>query len=573
MKNLELARVLNQIADLLEIKEENPFRIRAYRKAAQNLEDISSEDLEKLVREDRLTEIPGIGHDLALKTKEFLSTGRIKLHQDLLKKTPAGFLELMTVPGVGPKTAKLLSEKLKIKNINQLERYAAAHKIAGLPGLKQKTEENIVKGIEFLKRTKERTPLAVAYYTANHAVAQLKKISGVNKISPAGSLRRMKETVRDIDILVTSIHPKEVMDGFVNLSLVQEVLAHGATKASIRSNEGIQIDLRVVEPSSFGAALAYFTGSKEHNIKLRKMAVKKGLKVNEYGVFRVKSGRKIAGKTESGIYEIFGLPFIPPEMREDRGEIEAGLKGKLPGLIEMGNIKGDLHVHSDYSDGADSVEDIARACQKMGYQYVAICDHSQSLTIARGLSPKELSKKIDRIKKLNKKLKKIRVLVGTEVDILGDGSLDYKDEILKQLDFVIAAIHTGFKQTEKQLTDRTVKAMKNRYVHAIAHPTGRLMEVRDAYKIDLEKIFKVAKDTNTALEISAFPARLDLNDRACQRAKENGVRLVISTDAHTISQLNNMFFGVSVAKRGWLEKKDILNTFSLEKFLKAIKHR
>ncbi len=573
MKNLELAKVLNQIADLLEIKEENPFRIRAYRKAAQNLEDISSEDLEKLVREDRLTEIPGIGHDLALKTKEFLSTGKIKLHQDLLKKTPAGFLELIAVPGVGPKTAKLLSEKLKIKDINQLERYAAAHKIAGLPGLKEKTEENIVKGIEFLKRTRERTPLAVAYYTANHVVAQLKKISGVNKISPAGSLRRMKETVRDIDILVTSVHPKKVMDGFVNLSLVQEVLAHGVTKASIRSSEGIQIDLRVVEPSSFGAALAYFTGSKEHNIKLRKMAVKKGLKINEYGVFRVKSGRKIAGKTESGIYEIFGLPFIPPEMREDLGEIEAGLKGKLPGLIEMGNIKGDLHVHSDYSDGADSVEDIARACQKMGYQYVAICDHSQSLSIARGLSPKELSKKIDRIKKLNKKLKKIRVLVGTEVDILGDGSLDYKDEILKQLDFVIAAIHTGFKQTEKQLTDRTVKAMKNRYVHAIAHPTGRLMEVRDAYKIDLEKIFKVARDTNTALEINAFPARLDLNDRACQRAKENGVRLVISTDSHTISQLNNMFFGVSVAKRGWLEKKDILNTLPLEKFFKAIKHR
>ena len=571
MKNLELARVLNQIADLLEIKEENPFRIRAYRKAAQNLEDISSEDLEKLIREDRLTEIPGIGHDLALKTKEFLSTGRIKLHQDLLKKTPAGFLELMAVPGVGPKTAKLLSEKLKIKNINQLERYAAAHKIAGLPGLKEKTEENIVKGIEFLKRTKERTPLAVAYYTANHVVAQLKKISGVNKISPAGSLRRMKETVRDIDILVTSVHPKKVMDGFVNLSLVQEVLAHGATKASIRSGEGIQIDLRVVEPSSFGAALAYFTGSKEHNIKLRKMAVKKGLKLNEYGVFRVKSGRKIAGKTESGIYEIFGLPFIPPEMREDRGEIEAGLRGKLPGLVETGNIKADLHVHSDYSDGADSVEDVARACQKMGYQYVAICDHSQSLAIARGLSPKELLKKIDRIKKLNKKLKKIRVLVGTEVDILGDGSLDYKDEILKQLDFVVAAIHTGFKQTEKQLTDRTVKAMKNRYVHAIAHPTGRLMEVRDAYKIDLEKIFKVAEDTNTALEISAFPARLDLNDRACRRAKEKGVRLVISTDAHTISQLNNMFFGVSVARRGWLEKKDILNTLPLEKFLKAIK--
>ena len=571
MKNLELAKILNQIADLLEIKEENPFRIRAYRKAAQNLEDISSEDLEKLVREDRLTEVPGIGHDLALKAKEFLSTGKIKLHRDLLKKTPAGFLELMAVPGVGPKTAKLLSEKLKIKNINQLKRYAAAHKIAGLPGLKEKTEENIIRGIEFLKRTRERTPLAVAYYTANHVIAQLEKIPGVNKISAAGSLRRMKETVRDVDILVISSHPKKVTDGFVNLSLTQEVLAHGATKASIRSNEGIQIDLRVVEPSSFGSALTYFTGSKEHNIKLRKMAVKKGLKINEYGVFNVKTGRKIAGKTESGIYELFGLPFIPPEMREDRGEIEAGLNGKLPGLIDVSSIKGDVHVHSNYSDGADTIEDIALACRKIGYEYVVICDHSQSLSIARGLPPKQLLKKIEQIKKLNKRLKKIRVLAGAEVDILADGSLDYKDEILKRLDFVFAAIHTGFKQTEKQLTDRTIKALKNRYVHAIAHPTGRLMEVRDAYKIDLEKIFKIAGDTNTALEISAFPARLDLNDQACRRAKEEGARLVISTDSHAISQLNNMFFGVSVARRGWLEKKDVLNTLSLEKFLKAIK--
>jgi DNA polymerase (family 10) len=573
MKKLEMAKILNQIADLLEIKEENPFRIRAYRRAAQNLERLS-QDLEDLTRTDRLTEIPGIGYDLSLKIKEFLSTGKVKLHQKLIKESPKGLLELMAVPTIGPKTAKLLSEKLNIKGIDDLEKCARSHKIAGLPGIKAKTEENILNAIDFLRRAGLSTPLGVAYPITTEIITRLKGLGQVIKrISPAGSLRRMKETVRDIDILVSSSDSQQVMDTFVKLPLVQEILAHGSTKSSVRTKQGIQVDLRVVAPASFGAALTYFTGSKEHNIRLRKLALKKGLKLNEYGVFKVKTGKKIAGKEEADIYKSLGLTFIPPEIREDKGEIERALKGNLPRLLELSDIKADLHIHSDYSDGANTIEEIARSCQRMGYEYIAICDHSKSLSVAGGLSVRKLLEKTEKIKKLNKKLKKFKVLAGTEVDILADGSLDYENNVLKELDFVVAAIHTGFRQTKKQLTDRIIKAMGNRYVHLIAHPTGRLMEVRDPYVIDFKKIFKVARDTNTALEINAFPARLDLNYLNCRRAKEEGVNLIITTDAHTISHLANIFFGVSVARRGWLRKQDILNTLPAQQFLKKIAKR
>ncbi|MEA3560446.1 MAG: DNA polymerase/3'-5' exonuclease PolX [Candidatus Omnitrophota bacterium] len=571
-KKSEIAGILNQIADLLEIKEENPFRIRAYRRAAQSVERLS-QNLEKLAGQDRLTEIPGVGHDLSLKIKEFLSTGKVKFHQELIKKSPQGFLELMTVSSIGPKTAKLLSEKLNIKSINQLEKYARFHKITGLPGLKEKSEDNILKGIEFLKRTRTRTPLGIACYITEEIIGQLEELPQVTRISPAGSLRRMRETVGDIDILVAAKSHQQVMDTFVNLPLAKEVLAHGPTKSSIRAKEGIQVDLRVVAPGSFGAALAYFTGSKEHNIKLRRLALKKGLKINEYGVFDVKTKKKIAGKEEFEIYKTLGLAFIPPEIREDQEEIERGLKKRIPKLLERSDIKGDLHIHSNYSDGANTIKEIAQVSQRMGYEYIAICDHSKSLAVAGGVPVKKLLKKIEEIKKLNKKLRKIRVLAGAEVNILPDGSLDYEDSLLKQLDFVVAAVHTGFKQNKEALTDRIVRAMENKYVHLIAHPTGRLIGVRDPYGIDLEKIFKAAKETNTALEINAFPARLDLNDRNCFQAKEKGVNLIITTDAHTIGQLNNMFFGVSVARRGWLKKKDILNTLPVRQFLEKITKR
>ncbi|UCD54619.1 MAG: DNA polymerase/3'-5' exonuclease PolX [Candidatus Omnitrophota bacterium] len=570
MKNKEIAEIFNNIADILEIKDENPFRIRAYRKAAQNIESLSK-DIETVARKKKLTDIPGIGEDLAGKIEEYISKGKIKIYQDLKRSVSKPVLEFMTIPGVGPKTAKLLSEKLKIKSIKDLEKKASQGKIKDIFGIKEKTVTNILRGIGFLKKSEERTPLGEAIKISDEITARLKKLSEVKKVSPAGSLRRMKETVRDIDILVTSNKPRKVMEVFTRMPRVKEVLVHGPTKSSIITKNNIQVDVRVVEPSSFGSALCYFTGSKSHNIALRKMAVEKSLKINEYGVFEVKTKKKIAGADEKDIYKALNLAYVPPEMREDRGEIELAMKDKLPRLVEPEDIKGDIHVHSDSSDGALSLEEIATICQRMGYEYVVITDHSQTLRIAGGLKEKDLFSNIKKVRKLDKKFKKIRLLIGSEVDILSDGELDYKDSVLKELDFVIGAIHSGFKQSRETLTRRIVKAMESKYVNMIAHPTGRLMGVRDAYEINLEKVLKVAKETNTALEINAYPERLDLDDNASRRAKERGVMLGIATDTHTREQLDNMPFGVSVARRGWLEKKHVLNTFSLEAFLKKIK--
>ncbi len=572
MKNLEMAKILQQIGDILEVKDENPFRIRAYRKAAQNLESLA-EDMEELAGQDRLTEIQGIGQDLALKIKEFLATGKVKFHQRLVREVPKGLLDIMAVPGVGPKTAKLLSKKLAIRSIDGLEKKARAGKIAGLPGMKAKTEENILKGIEFLRRGRGRTPLGTAYSIANQIMERLKKLPEVKRISPAGSLRRMKETVRDIDILVTSTDPLKVMRTFTSLPLVQEVVAQGPTKSTIIAKEGIQVDVRVVDPESFGAALTYFTGSKNHNIRIREMAVRKGLKINEYGVFSVKTKKRKGGAEEEEVYRSVGLPYISPELREDAGEIEAGLKGRLPKLVALGDIKGDLHIHSNYSDGYSSIEELVKYAKKTGYQYICITDHSKSLSVAGGLKEAELLEQIKEIRAQNKKLRGFKILAGIEVEILNDGSLDYKDEILSQLDLVIAAIHSGFKQGKDKLTRRTIAAMKNKYVNVIAHPTGRLMGVRDAYEIDLEEVFKVAKETDTALEINALPQRLDLNDINSRRAGELGVSLIIATDAHANDQLNCMVFGVNVARRGWLTRQNILNTLPLKELLKKLSKR
>ena len=570
MKNLEMARIFNEIADMLELQDENLFRIRAYRRAALNLESLG-EDLEEVVRRDELRKIPGIGADLALKIKTFLETGRVDFYEKIKKKTPAVLLEMITIPGMGPKTAKLLYSKLKIRSIPDLEKKARAHKISGLPGIKDKTEENIIKGIEFIKKKKGRMLLSTAAYAANEVLERLKRLKEVKKISPAGSLRRQKETVRDIDILVISTKPAKVMKTFTALPQVKEVLAHGPTKSGILTKDDIQVDVRVMEKGSFGAALVYFTGSKAHNIRLRKLAIEKGLKVNEYGVFKGKREKRIAGKTEGEVYESLGLVYIPPELREDQGEIEAALEKRLPKLLELKDIKGDLHVHSDWSDGRYSIEGMAEAARKRGYEYIAITDHSKGLKIAGGLSNKERLKQIDEIHRINRRLKGIKVLAGAEVDIRDNGSLDYSDDILKKLDVVIAAVHSGFKQPGEKLTKRIVTAMKNRYVDIIAHPTGRLMGTRDAYQIDTEEVLKVAKDTDTAIEINAYPERLDLNDIGCRRAKELGVLLAISTDAHITEQFDNMRYGVGVARRGWLERRDVLNTLSWDKVKERLK--
>lgn len=570
MSNFEIAEIFNHIAELLEIKDENPFKIRAYRRAAQSIESLTQE-IGDIAARGELQEIPGIGKELAAKIEEMIATGRLKFYEKLKSQIPPVILDMMSIPGVGPKTSKLIYEKFRIKSIDQLERLAKDHKICKLPNFKEKTEENIISGIGLLKRSKERMSIGEALPLATEIADRLKSLPEVKRINYAGSLRRMKETIRDIDILITSVRPKPIMNVFVSLPGVQKVLAHGETKSSILLREGIQVDLRVVEPVSYGAALLYSTGSKQHNIHLRGIAKDMGHKINEYGVFDERTGKRVAGKEEKDVYKFLKLDYVPPELREDTGEIEAAAKGRLPDLIEFKDIRGDFHVHSEWSDGAHSLEELAAAAKKKGYEYIVATDHSESLKVAGGLNKKELKEKIAEIRKLNKRLKGMTLLAGTEVDILPDGSLDIEEDMLQQLDIVVAAVHSGFKQGKERLTKRIINAMKNKYVHLIAHPTGRLMGVRDAYELDFEEVFRVARDTNTALEINAFPSRLDLNDINARRAKELGVMIALGSDTHTIDQLDDMIFGIAVARRGWLEKGDILNTFSLKGLFKKIR--
>ncbi|MCL5063367.1 MAG: DNA polymerase/3'-5' exonuclease PolX [Nitrospirae bacterium] len=569
MKNQEIARIFNEIADLLEIKGENPFRIRAYRRAAQNIEGLLK-SVEETPKEE-LLKVPGIGQDLAGKIEEYLKTGRMQAHEELKHEIPEGLLALLSVPSLGPKTSKLLYEKLKIKGIDDLERLASEHKLAGLPGIKEKTEENILKGIEMLKRGKERQPLGKVLPIANDILEHLKKKAPVDRIDLAGSLRRWKDTIKDIDILATSDNPKEVMKVFVHLPHVKDVLMHGPTKSTVIIHEDLQVDLRVVEKESYGAAMAYFTGSKEHNIRLREMAMKKGLKINEYGIFREKDNKKIGGEKEEDVYRILGLPYIPPELREDQGEIEAAQEGKLPKLVALNDIKGDLHVHSKWSDGSHTFDQLVDAARGYGYSYIAITDHSKGLGIARGLTGERLLEQKKEIDAVNKKLKGFMIIHGVEVDIRSDGGLDISDDVLKELDIVVASIHSGFKQPKKQLTYRMVSAMKNPYVSIIAHPTGRLIGERDAYDVDMDEVLTVAKKTGTAIEINAYPLRLDINDTYAKRAKGMGIPIVIATDTHVTNQFDYMRYGISIARRGWLEKDDVLNTLAVDKLLKRLK--
>lgn len=568
MRNLEIAQIFREIAKILEVKGDNPFRIRAYERAAMNIESLS-EDVDKFIREDKLREVPGIGADLENKIKEIAATGKCKAYETLKKSIPAGVLELLNIPGVGPKTAGLLYKELKIKDIAGLQQAIQKGKLKGIFGIKEKTIENIQKGIDLVKKGKERMTLAQAMQAADEFTAALEKLAQAKKVTVAGSLRRRKETVRDIDILVISDQPQKIMSAFVSLPPVKEVLAKGGTKASVRTKDDVQVDCRVLEDKSFGAALLYFTGSKNFNIKIRRLAIKKGFKVNEYGIF--KNDKFIVGKTEEEVFKLLGLPYIEPELREDNGEIELAQKNKLPRLIELKDIKGDLHIHSKWSDGGNSIEEMALACQKRGYTYCALTDHSQGLKVAGGLSLAELRKKKLEIDKLNKKLKGLRILYGTEVDIDSDGRLDYNDGTLKEFDVVVAAIHTGFKQSRQQLTKRIISACKNKSVHIIAHPTGRLWGSREAYDIDFGEVFKAARDTNTHLEINSFPQRLDLNDHHCRMAKEAGVKVAINTDAHTTEQLLGMDLGVAVGRRGWLAMEDVINTLPLTELLKALR--
>jgi len=569
MKNQEIAKIFNEVADILEIKGENPFRVRAYRRAAQNIEGLPKDIAEARVEE--LTGIPGIGQDLAGKIMEYINTGHLMFYEELKRDVPTGLIELLGVPGVGPKTAKLLFDRLKIKGIDDLERLAKEGRLRGLPGIQAKTEENILKGIEMIQRRTDRYPIGRVLPLAEEIMRKLRKDAPVGELSVAGSLRRWKDTIKDIDILATSKDHKKVMGAFVHLSEAKEVLMHGPTKSSIVTHEGIQVDLRVVDEDSFGAALAYFTGSKAHNIRIREMAMKKGLKINEYGVFKLGTGRKIGGKNEADVYKALGLPFIQPELREDMGEIEVALSGRLPELVELKDIRGDIHVHTKWSDGSHDFEELIDEAKKRGYEYIAITDHSKGLGVARGMNIEQVLEQVKEIRAINKRLRGFRLLAGIEVDVRSNGSMDYPDEVLRELDIVIASIHSGFRQERKQLTGRLISAMKNPYVSIIAHPTGRLIGERDAYEIDMDEFLKTALQTGTAIEINAYPLRLDLNDIYVKRAKEMGVLIVVGTDTHISSQFDYMVYGIGIARRGWLEKKDILNTCNWEALLRRLK--
>ncbi len=564
MKNFEVARQFELMADLLEIKGENPFRIRAYRRAAQNVESLT-EDVEILVGENRLDQVAGIGKDLAAKIAEYLQTGRMKAVEEAKKEIPAGVVQLMNVPGVGPKTAKLLYEKAGVHDVTQLEELAKAGRLKGLPGIQAKTEANILKGIAVVRQGQARMLLGRALPLAEELANALKRVKEVERLSLAGSIRRRKETVGDFDILVASEKPAKVMEAFVRLPQVADVLERGDTKASVRHREGIQVDLRVVEPDAFGAALVYFTGSKQHNIRIREMAQKKGLKISEYGVFKESTGRRVAGKTEEEIYAAVGLPWIPPELREDSGEIEAALERRLPELVEVGDIRGDLHDHTHASDGHHSIEDLIQKARERGYEYIVVSDHSRSSTVARGLSIEALRAHVKKIRDAQKKVRDITILAGSECDILADGAMDYPDDVLAELDIVLAAVHARFKQPRDEMTRRICRALENPFVNILAHPTGRLIGERDPYDVDLEAVFGAAKAHGKAVEINCYPQRQDLNDVHARRAAELGVLIAINTDTHYLENLENVRFGVAAARRAWIEPAQVINTWPVER--------
>jgi len=570
MKNYEVASLLRNIAQFLEIKEELVFKIRAYEKAALVIENLD-EDIEEVWKKGKLDDIPGVGEALTKKISEFLETGKLEYYEKLKKAVPVNMEELGSVSGLGPKTIMKLYKKLNVKNIKDLEKAAKKHKIQKIEGLGPIVEENILKSIEFAKASGKRFLLGYALDIAEEIKNRLKKLKQVNKIEVAGSLRRKKETIGDIDILITSKNSGKVMDFFTKMDDIEDVLAKGPTKASVRL-EGIQADLRVLPEKTYGAALLYFTGSKQHNIALRKIAIKKGMKLSEYGLFNKKTNKLLAGKTEEECYKKLGLKYIEPEIREEEGEIEAAFKGKLPKLIGYNDIKSDLQMHTKWSDGSNTIMEMALAAKKLGFGYICITDHvGDTFKIANSLNEKRIKKQRKEIDKINNKIKNFTVLQGGEVNIKSDGSLDMKDSVLRNLDIVLAAIHSGFKNPKEKITQRLVKAMENEHVDIIAHPFGRLLSTRPAYEMDFDRILGKAKQTKTILEINAYPERLDLNDVHVRAAVKSKIKLSIGTDAHEASELRYHKLGIATARRGWTTKKDVINTYSVKDMLKLLK--
>ncbi len=567
LKNRELSKIFAEIADALEFKGDNRFKIIAYRKVSGVLADLTK-DVEILAKKRGLLEIPGIGEGIAKKIEEYLATGRMKKHEEALSGIPKNLLSLMKIQNLGPKTLALAYKKLGVKNLEDLRRVIDDGSLASLFRMGQQRVDNIKKGIEIFVKTRERIPIHEAFEISHEIVDYLNTCTEIKHVAPAGSLRRMKETVGDIDVLATGKEGAVIIDFFTRYPKADRILASGKTKGSIVVRTGKdmrQVDLRIVPSNSFGSALQYFTGSKAHNIRLRSMAKEKGLKISEYGVF--KGREKIAGKKEGEVYKAIGLPYIPPELRENRGEVEAALEGRLPKLVELSDIKGDLHVHSNYSDGHSTIKEIAQHAKSLSYEYVAICDHSKSVRYAGGLTETRLKKQMKEIEKLDEEVKGVKILKGIEVDVLGDGTLDLDRKLLDQLDLVIAAVHMGFK---KDVTGRLVKAIEDPCVDVIAHPTGRLISKREGYDVNIDKVMEKARENDKVLELNAYPDRLDLSDLQLRKAKDIEIKISIGTDAHSVTDMRWMLFGVGTARRGWLEIRDIINTLSYPEILREI---
>ena len=569
VNNVDIARLFNRLADLLEIDGANPFRVRAYRNAAQTIRSHSRSMSEMVAQEEDLSELPGVGKEIAAKIKTIVENGRLPQLEQIETRVPAELSDMMQIEGLGPKRVKTLYRELKIRSIEDLKRAARTGRIRNLSGFGKKTEKTILRRVQAWRGQSPRMLLAEAEDIAEPMLRYLKDCKGVKRVIIAGSYRRRKETIGDLDILATARKGSNVIKRFTRYEDVDEVVSSGETRSTVHLKSGLQVDLRVVPDASYGAALHYFTGSKSHNIALRTMAQKRKMKINEYGVY--KGNKKIAGRTEAEIYNLFGLAYIDPELRENRGEIEAARDNRLPKLVSVTDIRGDLHMHTTATDGRNSLKDMAEAAVKRGYEYIAITDHSRHLSVANGLDGKRLMKQVEAIHQLNGKLSNITILTAIELDILEGGSLDLPDSILKELDLTVCSIHSNFRLSRKKQTERVLRAMDNPYFNIFAHPTGRLINKREAYDIDLERIVAGAKERGCYLEVNAGPERLDLTDDGCRMAKRLGVKVAISTDAHSVANLDYIRFGVDQARRGWLEANDVINTRPLKTLKRLLK--
>ena len=563
MKNGEIAAILEELADCLELTGENPFRVNSYRNAARTLVGLSREAEQMSVEE--LAELPGVGQSMVAKIRALVTTGKLPQHEEMKAKIPPEVIKMLGVSGLGPKTVAMLQKEFAVKTFADLEALLGSGKLESAPGMGEKKVAKIRHGLEIYRRGHERKPLGSVLPVAEAVAEAVRKIQGVEQVDLAGSVRRMCPTVGDVDILARAADGPTAIQAFVRLPSVQEILAQGDTKGAVRLADDLQVDLRIVETAGYGAALQYFTGSKAHGVHCREIAKSKGLTLNEYGVFR--GQKRIAGKDEEEVYRAIGLSWVPPEMREDRGEVELAEAHKLPELLEPDQVRGDCHVHSSASDGTRTIEEMAEGCRKLGRQWMVLTDHSQSLKVAGGLSVSALRKQRGEIDKLNEELSGFTILAGTEVDILADGAIDYPDDVLAELDWVVASIHTRLEDPRDTLTRRLVRAMENPHVDAIGHLTGRLIGSRDPMDLDLERIMEAAVRTGTVLEINSQPERLDVTDVTVQEAVKRGVKLCIGTDAHRLEQLGFMRLGVSVARRGWAEPEDVVNTRTAKQLL------